>query len=580
MSGEGPILKVFSVNKPALLTTARIFKSQTIHGIICKENGDSHGGRRTLVIWGGFLVRIVHLVVNECQIQIHLGPNLEAPGWVLDGRFGPPQAFEARRQLLKAQVALVTARNALLLLQIPEDVHRSRLLVLSGSRHSILYSAHIKWIAIDRILLASGTAFGEIIVWSCTIKPLPERPLVCQHQILRGHEGSVFGVNISERLPSLDSNFERRFLASCSDDRTIRVWDVSTACSQEEVSHEQDNPLHLDHPETGFQPRSQEMPEGQIPKDMVTMAWAHVSRIWGIRFMRHDPVADGTGLELLSFGEDATCQQWRLSWSCKNSAPSPSCPPYRYVLDHQSTKSFHAGRNIWSMAIAKPLQHNVLVATGGADGKIACFIVNNHFSVLDTASSNSPLQSSSNGLAKRNHGPKTQAKDPSLDNDLTSLGIGQNFCVPTDSKQELTVKVQNSGLLSAESGKDPIKFKFLRSYSLLDERRLLAITDAGSILVISCRHTGRDSMTATLLGLDESANVVFNQSDFTYVQIASSDAFRFHSIISTCRAYEISFLTEADGAIYYFSHNDQQLVPLGRVDGRISYMLCKESSGQ
>ncbi|KAI9783002.1 MAG: hypothetical protein M1816_001616 [Peltula sp. TS41687] len=507
LAGEGAILKIFSVKKQALIATARIFRYQTIHGIICKESAEA---RKTLVIWGGFLVRIIHLTVNGRHIQIHSGPKLEAPGWVLDGQLRPPQASEAECQPLGAHVALVTARNALLLLEIPEDLHQSCLIVLSGSSYSILYSANIKWIAPDRILVASGTAFGEIIVWSCTLKPLPEPPSVRQHQILRGHEGSVFGVNISERLPSLGFDLDRRFLASCSDDRTIRVWDISAACSQEDVNLEQNNVLQLDPPETGFRAQPQETSEGQTPKDMLTMAWGHVSRIWGIRFFCHEPVSDGAGLGLLSFGEDATCQQWRLSWSCKIPESSSSCPPDRFALEHQGTKSSHTGRNIWSMAIAKSLLPGVPVATGGADGGIVCFTVTNPVSVLDTVSSRSLLEPSPVGSADRDQTSETQDKSPSHGSNPTVLGRGQDLCFVTDSKEETAVKVQNAGVLAAGSEEAPREFKFLRSYILLDERRILGITDAGSVLVISCRDTGKDSMTETVLGLDGSANISFH----------------------------------------------------------------------
>ena len=47
------------------------------------------------------------------------------------------------------------------------------------------------------------------------------------HQVFLGHEGSIFDVRISKELQRGCCGNLKRVIASCSDDRTIRLWDVS-----------------------------------------------------------------------------------------------------------------------------------------------------------------------------------------------------------------------------------------------------------------------------------------------------------------------------------------------------------------
>src|SRR5207248_6767852 len=95
-------------------------------------------------------------------------------------------------------------------------------------------------------------------------------------------------------------------------------------------------------------------------------AYGHASRIWRIYFLETgDSIASKRSLGLISFGEDATCQQWSLEFEA---------PVTRYggkaKLSHVKTLSLHSGKNIWSADATPDGSNRWLVATGGADGQI------------------------------------------------------------------------------------------------------------------------------------------------------------------------------------------------------------------
>lgn len=64
--------------------------------------------------------------------------------------------------------------------------------------------------------------------WSWS-KPVLGEAISRIHEVFLGHEGSIFDVRISQRLQRGSYGSIERVIASCSDDRTIRLWDVSAS---------------------------------------------------------------------------------------------------------------------------------------------------------------------------------------------------------------------------------------------------------------------------------------------------------------------------------------------------------------
>lgn len=344
--GEGTNLKVFEPRTSKLLYQWKIFEAQTIHGIVASQDVTASENDLQLVIWGGSSLTLLtgrtvkNLFASDVDDIDVTELAVSAPDWILEIIISPSDR----------SCVLITGHNTLLRATLGQGNSVSLNLLSSPSR-SILYSAHLIWEQTSGlVLVAAGTVFGEIIVWRCTVYTDPLLPegyeILCT---LTGHEGSIFGINIS---PLVDKDGKKtRLLASCSDDRTIRVWDIfDLSVVHAEQSEDRDK--------TTFEPSlARETGFGDSAawsmNRYLAMAMGHASRIWGVRFYE----TGGSTVRLISIGEDSTAQRWQLeSWQ---------------KLLHVDTFTFHSGKHIFSLAVQT--KAGTSLATGGADGKISYY---------------------------------------------------------------------------------------------------------------------------------------------------------------------------------------------------------------
>lgn len=377
LAGEGPLLKIYDVESHELLCTQRTPGTENIHGIKANllDSCDDGNAFTEVLVWAGRSVSLLEVRSSQSSSsQLDLAVNFvieaHANDWILDASFLPAASRSADDNAVDA--VFLTSQNSLFSLRIPHNKSSDSIdnacmrFVASGSR-SLLYSAHISWLLDGRGLVAAGTVFGEVFVWSfsadekaCTS---PHASASQLHYVFIGHEGSVFGVRIFE------STDGRRFVASCSDDRTIRIWDATDLGPQPAQG--------------GGELRSRSIGDREgnhgmtrSTKACVASTMGHISRIWGIHF----PSAEQEHYYLLSSGEDATTQIWRLG-------PLPailqfSGSPTPLPLQHCSTHGFHSGKNMWAVAIDKAAGSGVRIATGGADGRIATYAIRDLGSAL------------------------------------------------------------------------------------------------------------------------------------------------------------------------------------------------------
>ncbi|KAK3719536.1 WD repeat-containing protein 6 [Vermiconidia calcicola] len=348
LTGEGTYINAYN-GECKLLISVLVFERHAVHGIVVCED--------TVLVWSGPLTRSFHVDISrEGDLTLTLGDVQSVGDWILDAAFvstceGPRVA------------GIVTAHNALWLVKIfsistTGCANATKLERLLPGSNCILYSAHIQWLSSSTCLIASGTAFGDIIVWSATLTADGDTfSTQCQtHYTFSAHEGSVFGVHISSPLTLPASTTERRVLASCSDDRNIKLWDISdlsTGCAAlAEIQRD-----------TGV---------GSAPGDSSGLAppclarvMGHTSRIWHVRFVLS---ACGSELErLLSFGEDASV----ITWTIRRNGDPSHLP---YAFEKEDVIGAHSGKHIWSVALSGAGS----IATGGADGAIALRSGNQH----------------------------------------------------------------------------------------------------------------------------------------------------------------------------------------------------------
>lgn len=327
LSGEDGVVVLYDASAGAVLERLPIFSRQPIHGI-CVDSSSKRA-----LIWGSACVAVLSL--DSWTVR-----RSEAPDWIFDGAFDEHDPTRA---------VLVTAHNEIVTLRTDTCTFENSL--ISPSR-PMLYTATLKWAGPQEVLVAAGTVFGDVLVWKCRLdEGLPQMLFS-----LSGHEGSIFGVDISS-LMTLEDGSSVRLLASCSDDRTIRVWNIS----EEQASSES---LPIEAADTGF--RCAPTYDGEAPDQgrsdikPIAMAMGHASRIWAAKF--GFDTFQGGAVPVYSFGEDSTTQRWSFDVSKALKQPVVE-------LNHERTFGFHNGKHLWSRALQFENEKTVII-TGGADSRI------------------------------------------------------------------------------------------------------------------------------------------------------------------------------------------------------------------
>lgn len=450
LTGEGGLLRAYNIKTRRLLASAQLFRGQAIHGVITRS-GNTSGGE--LLVHGGHDICRVRLVrQSTSSIDIEVGEVAKADDWILHAAFSP-QALNNGGDFT---AAIVTAHNALILVKPRHTNNRNDLRlslepVVSGS-NCILYCAQVTWLSASHCLIASGTAFGDIVVWSCFLRQDGDA-LPASHQThyaFPAHEGSVFGVELSTSDAAKAVGDYQHLLASCSDDRTIRLWDVSDLSLQApEISDQQQ--------ETGFGAKSV---EGYGPP-LLAKVMGHVSRIWHVRFFHQQPEGE---VYVLSFGEDAHCITWRLE-AAKAEETNAS-----QKLTQVNAERLHNGKNIWSLAVHNDSQ----IITGGADGALASFHFTDVKSLLSRQGEVSPYpQTITTGSNYRSYG-----------------FISQNSLIATDDQGQVHLLGLDNGSWQARIIFDCLPE--LRGYSAIASASGLAFVAVSQGSVYSCTEHASD----------------------------------------------------------------------------------------
>lgn len=201
------------------------------------------------------------------------------------------------------------------------------------------------------------------------------KPCVATHHgflpVMRSAQGAVFTTAFSPCT---------RYLVTGSDDRTLRVWDLSLIPAAPS-------------------------PAGTTVTHL-TM-WGHIARVWRAVFLptpsptaasspsSHPPAtAAAETLDLTSVAEDGTCRLWRVSRSAISAPSSSTAPAARQSATEkgyallETWREGHDGRSIWSVEGARlpRLSENGqkeddegrgrrVVLTGGADGAVRSWVV-------------------------------------------------------------------------------------------------------------------------------------------------------------------------------------------------------------
>ena len=381
----------------AQLSSIKVFEASVIHGLVAQDVSSS----ATLILaWAGRSICVFKVSTYDAAVGattttvLSTLNNTVLYDWILDAAFKPTATVDifTQNSRYNEQFALVvTAHNALIQIQIDtskalttvnqpfenqsplentnvKDHYTLSVKQLKRGSRTICYSAHVKWLSEKTVLLAAGTAFGDIVLDTYLLDEVTLKKRASTTFL--GHEGSIFGVRISDLIAFYSQDLTTRLLASCSDDRTIRVWDITDIAQETAVELRS---LHgAEENTSGFRNHSDSNTNQRNVRQTrcIATSMGHLSRVWSINFIQgvSNEHFNSRTVTLASIGEDSTCLMWELCATTLESSSMPALCTLRQ-LDIPIT---HFGKNIWSMSsfsTSSPL-HQASIVTGGADSAV------------------------------------------------------------------------------------------------------------------------------------------------------------------------------------------------------------------
>lgn len=254
-------------------------------------------------------MRLVRLHVADLQNGEHLrweilGPLMELQDWALDVRWLSGDKYSL--------LCVAVAHNSALLL---DAITGNALVQHSCMEGCLLYSAlllvHESWL--DTVLVG-GTVFNQLVLWKPGVEDKSsdsEHKAPVERRLL-GHSGVIFSISYLR---------EKGWLASASDDRSVRLWGVGT----------------LGGPGGKC---------GDLNPSCLRVLYGHQARVFSVR------LSPG---QVFSAGEDGACLVWDWAGSGK-------------VV--RTLKGHRAG-GVRALAVSEGTGDDKRwVATGGADGGV------------------------------------------------------------------------------------------------------------------------------------------------------------------------------------------------------------------
>ncbi|XP_008282939.1 tRNA (34-2'-O)-methyltransferase regulator WDR6 [Stegastes partitus] len=319
LTGEGPVLSVYSLQpRPKVCASLRVLQHYRIHGIRPRSQPAQSSATAVqrekkhersfydLAVFGGKAVRLVRLHValqdgNHPHLEI-LGPLMELQDWALDVRWLPGD----KQPLL----CVAVAHNSALLLDVDTGNALAQRSCLEGC---LLYSAlllvHESW---TDTILVGGTVFNQLVVWKPGDKSSDSDHKAPVERRLLGHTGVIFSISYLQ---------EKGYLASASDDRSVRIWGVGA----------------LGGPGGKC---------GDLNPACLRVLYGHQARVFSVR------LSPG---KVFSAGEDGACLVW--DWAADGKVV-------------RTLKGHRAG-GVRALAVSEGAGNEERwVATGGADGGV------------------------------------------------------------------------------------------------------------------------------------------------------------------------------------------------------------------
>ena len=248
----GPYLKIFHVASGKLVASIEALENHRIHGIRVLEDseysgmvifGDSISSWRVdsslVCVFGSKYLRIVQVVRrthsdtddsndhndnrndHDNNHNDNLNDNLPQINIRLHSMHGPMRDWildmhPINDQHQGHQVAIAYAHNNVQVWSLGRrrdslTVGLDQLILdVKHAEPCLLYAARLHGHTLATLRLAAGTVFNQVLLWH--VSQDPEQP----DKRFRGHEGVLFRIRFDD---------EGKYMATVSDDRSIRLWD-------------------------------------------------------------------------------------------------------------------------------------------------------------------------------------------------------------------------------------------------------------------------------------------------------------------------------------------------------------------
>ncbi|XP_011869820.1 PREDICTED: WD repeat-containing protein 6 [Vollenhovia emeryi] len=298
--GMGPMLYLYRHGQ--MKDNVNCLYPNNIHGIVADEYSERHVDSK-LAVFGAKSLCIC--AIGECwcdrcgfsnnkSLLRKLGTD-QFNDWIIAAKWIP---FKKQTQL-----AILFAHNYVSIYDVLEKTSR----VIRCEEKCILYGGSISGTCQEDLVIFSGTAFQEILIWKIDKGYCDNNTSMPVLHRLTGHKGVVFSVVCDLRS---------RFICSTSDDRSVRLWEVT-----DEENTESNNI------------------NWQTVKIVPTKAlFLHTARVWKA-LIRNDVV--------LTIGEDSLVCTWSLS-------------------GHLIHKACYKA-SLWSIDVS---EDNTEIYVGGSDGSV------------------------------------------------------------------------------------------------------------------------------------------------------------------------------------------------------------------
>ncbi|KAI8321082.1 WD40 repeat-like protein [Martensiomyces pterosporus] len=218
LASSGGSLCVYETLAGKCIGRKDVFPYTRIYGIVPLKTTDRDSGtahNSTVLVFGSKSWSVVDIRCDEKEAEISVIRQFEVDDWIKAGHWAKDPATS------RWYVCLALAHNQV---HICDSETGCLVHYAQCEEHCILYSAAFHGETLADLVVASGTVFNQVLIWHAVAVSSGEMCLnpakagqpdrVILHR-LRGHDGVIFCVRISH---------DGQEVASVSDDRTMRLW--------------------------------------------------------------------------------------------------------------------------------------------------------------------------------------------------------------------------------------------------------------------------------------------------------------------------------------------------------------------